>query len=161
MVLRPRRYHKISLKKKTRKLSGFAPQMFSPREKLQNCIWIFKLGDADDHPSIPHAHAQEVGYRLNVWTGEIYPAGNEREKILGRLTTKELQKLHNDRGFLKFAKRQIEWYRTEHPHIRFFVPEWFELTYMKMCKSDIGKENNMDKYVFIGKAYIQNEIRES
>ena len=98
---------------------------------------------------------------MNAWTGEIYPAGNEREKILGRLTTKELQMLHKDRGFLKFAKKQIEWYREEYPHIRFWVPEWFELTYMKVCKVDTGKENNVDKYVFIGKAYIQNEIGEN
>ena len=33
------------------------PQLYSPREKLQDCIWIFTIGDADDKPSVPHAHA--------------------------------------------------------------------------------------------------------
>lgn len=40
------------------------PQLYSPREKLQDCIWIFTIGDADDKPSVPHAHAQE---RDIVW----------------------------------------------------------------------------------------------
>ena len=47
------------------------PQLYSPREKLQDCIWIFTIGDADDKPSVPHAHAQGTGYRLDAWTGEI------------------------------------------------------------------------------------------
>jgi len=160
MVFRGKRFHKISLKKESRKLSKFSPQLYSPREKLQNCIWIFKLGDPDDHPAIPHAHAQEVGYRLNAWTGEIYPAGNEREKTLGKLTAKELQRLHKDTGFLKFARKQIEWYRVEYPHISFFVPEWFELKYMKVCRVEMGKENNIDDYIFIGEANIQNGIKD-
>ncbi len=125
---------------------------------MQNRIWIFKLGDADDHPAIPHAQAQEVGYRLNAWTGEIYPAGNEREKMLGKLTAKELQRLHKDTGFLKFAMKQIEWYRAEFPYISFFVPDWFELKYMKACRGKMEKENNINEYIFIAKANIQNEI---
>lgn len=130
------------------------PQLYSPREKMQNCIWLFTLGDADDHPSIPHAHAQEVGYRLDAWTGEIYPAGNERVKRIGKLKEKELQKLHKDPGFLKFAKKQIDWYREEHPHIRFSVPDWFELKYMRTCVKRKGKPEEINNYIFIGKAVI-------
>ena len=128
--------------------------MYSPREKLQNCIWYFVLGDADDHPSIPHAHAQEVGYRLDAWTGNIYPAGNERVKIIGKLKEKELQKLHRDPGFLKFAKKQIDWYRDEHPQIDYFVPEWFKLKYMRTRIMKLGKQRHVEKYMFIGEVVI-------
>lgn len=33
------------------------PQSYIPRSKLRNYIWVFTIGDADDNPSIPHAHA--------------------------------------------------------------------------------------------------------
>ena len=64
------------------------PQLYSPREKLQDCIWIFTIGDADDKPSVPHAHAQGTGYRLDAWTGDIYPAGSERKRTIGKLSKK-------------------------------------------------------------------------
>ena len=60
----------------------FSPQLYSPREKVQNYIWIFKIGDPDDKPSVPHGHAKDVGYRLDVWTGNIYPAGKERKNSI-------------------------------------------------------------------------------
>ena len=43
----------------------------------------FTIGDADDKPSVPHAHAQGTGYRLDAWTGDIYPAGSERKRTIG------------------------------------------------------------------------------
>lgn len=64
------------------------PQLYSPREKLQDCIWIFTIGDADDKPSVPHAHAQGTGYRLDAWTGDIYPTGSERKRTIGKLSKK-------------------------------------------------------------------------
>jgi len=84
------------------------PQLYSPREKLQDCIWIFTIGDADDKPSVPHAHAQGTGYRLDAWTGDIYPAGSERKRTIGKLSKKELARLHSDPGFLKFARKQSQ-----------------------------------------------------
>ena len=101
------------------------PQLYSPREKLQDCIWIFTIGDADDKPLVPHAHAQGTGYRLDAWTGDIYPAGSERKRTIGKLSKKELARLHSDPGFLKFARKQIQWYRENNPKINFYVPEWF------------------------------------
>lgn len=56
--------------RKSEKIVG-NPQLYTPREKLQNYVWVFKKGDADDHPSIPHAHSKEEGYRLDAWTGDI------------------------------------------------------------------------------------------
>ena len=83
---------------------------YVPREKLYNCTWIFTIGDCDDHPSVLHAHSLENGYRLNAWTGEIYPPGNVRDNVIGKLNKKELRILHSDSNFIKFAKKQIYWY---------------------------------------------------
>ena len=34
------------------------PQLYSPREKLQDCIWIFTIGDAYEITEVPHAIGQ-------------------------------------------------------------------------------------------------------
>ena len=130
--------------------------MYSPREKLHNCIWTFTIGDPDDNPSVPHAHAVEYGYRLNAWTGDIFPAGSEREKTIGHLSRKELHTLQADQKFICFAKRQIEWYKATYPNICFFVPDWFEAKCKRvsLCTNKQEKEN--DTFVFIGKAIIHN-----
>lgn len=83
------------------------PRAYTLREKIHNCTWVFTIGDADDHPSIPHGLAQEKGYRLDAWTGKIYPAGNERVNYIDLLDKKELGRLHKDSGFLKFAEKQV------------------------------------------------------
>ena len=56
---------------------------------------------------MPHAHAQGTGYRLDAWTGDIYPAGSERKRTIGKLSKKELARLHSDPGFLKFATNSM------------------------------------------------------
>lgn len=130
-------------------------QLYSPREKLQDCIWIFTIGDADDNPSVPHAHAKDVGYRLDAWTGDIYPAGKERKKTIGKLKKKELHRLHSDPNFLTFAKKQIEWYRSENPHISFYVPEWFELKSGQPRLIVRNQENEIQRFIFWGRAFIK------
>ena len=138
-----------------RKRVQFGHTMYTPREKIQNRTWVFKKGDADDHPSIPHAHAMEHGERLNVWTGDIYPAGSERVKTIGKLKAKELRRLHSDPGFIEFAKDQINWYRNEHPHITFYVPDWFEEK-CRMSQLRVKKIDRKDMfYVFVGKAVFK------
>lgn len=128
--------------------------MFTPREKLQGCIWEFTIGDADDHPSIPHAHSRGEGYRLDAWTGDIYPAGKERKDTIGKLNKKELQKLHSDPKLLAFARKQIDWYRAQYPHISFYVPDWFEQKLMQRRKLGISGNEETDKYIFYGYAVI-------
>ena len=98
-----------------RKMGNYrGPKLYTPREKYRNCIWEFKLGDPDDHPSVPHAHSLEKRYRLNAWTGEIYPAGNDRKTVIDNLSRKELTRLHTDKGFIKYAIKQIKWYREKY-----------------------------------------------
>lgn len=155
MIRKDKTFRRISAKVRNSILKRFRTQRYSPHEKLQNCIWVFKIGDADDKPSVPHAHAKGTGYRLNAWTGEIYPAGTERKKVIGELTKRELNKLHGDPEFIKFAKKQIEWYRSEYPKISFFVPEWFRLKYIEAHLAGIRQENEKEIYIFLGKAIIR------
>lgn len=54
-------------------------KMYTPRVKLCGCTWVFTIGDPDDKPSVPHAHAVDSGYRLDAWSGDIYPAGTDAE----------------------------------------------------------------------------------
>ena len=63
-------------------------KMYTPRVKLCGCTWVFTIGDPDDKPSVPHAHAVDSGYRLDAWTGDIYPAGTERMQKIGKLKEK-------------------------------------------------------------------------
>ena len=149
-MIRKHRTAVIRLTKKAQHKSRF--WAYSPREKLQNCIWLFKIGDPDDNPSVPHAHAAEYGYRLNAWTGEIFPAGTERKNIIGQLNRKELDKLHSDKKFKDFAKRQIAWYKEAYPNIHFFVPEWFEAEF-KMVAMHSGMTKN-DSFAFVAIARI-------
>lgn len=133
--------------------------LYSPRVKLQGYFWIFKLGDVDDNPSVPHAHAKETGYRLNAWTGEIYPAGSERKRTIGKLTKKELGKLHEDPQFIECAKKQIDWYRSKYPHIDFFVPKWFRLKNLNInVTKGTSQVKTIEDYVFFGKAIIRKQV---
>lgn len=151
-ITRKRTWKRVGLKSSGKK--GFNSWLYSPREQLQNCIWIFILGDPDDIPSVPHAHAQEKGYRLDAWTGDIYPAGNERNRTIGKLRRKELKKLHSDPDFIKFAKKHIEWYRAENPNIKFYIPEWFNLKNRQSRLALKNNENTINEYSFVGKAII-------
>ena len=148
MQRKSRKRIRLSLKRRALPKRKIGPKLYSPKEKLYNCIWIFKIGDADDNPSVPHAHVQEFGYRLNAWTGEVYPAGTEREKVIGTLSKKELGNPHRDQGFLKFAKKQIDWYQTEFPHISFYIPEWFKLKHMMTKTGSIYKQGDIEEYIF-------------
>ena len=139
------------------------PQLYSPREKLQDCIWIFTIGDADDKPSVPHAHAQGTGYRLDAWTGDIYPAGSERKRTIGKLSKKELARLHSDPGFLKFARKQIQWYRQALPRnpagsSNFYVPEWFTTLTRRSELAIIKQEEVADVFAFVGKSHVKSEM---
>lgn len=145
---------KVSVKMKSRIQKMPGPQLYSPREKLQNCIWEFTIGDADDKPSVPHAHDRENGYRLDAWTGDIYPAGKERVDTIGKLKPKELSKLHRDPRFVEFAQKQINWYREDKPHISFYVPEWFELKNMQKMAVTMKQSKPITNFVFIGQANI-------
>ena len=64
-------------------------------------------------------------------------------------------RLHSDPGFIEFAKDQINWYRNEHPHITFYVPDWFE----EKCRMSQLRVKTIDRknmfYIFVGKAVFK------
>ena len=136
-------------------ISFFKPQLYSPKEKMQNCRWFFTIGDPDDHPSVPHGHDKEHGYRLDAWTGKIYPKGNERNRIIGKLSRQELSCLHSDPKFLNYAQKQIKWYRENYPNITFYVPDWIELRLRSSKTQTHSKANNNVVFVFMSKAVIK------
>lgn len=156
MIRKSKLFKRVSLRYRDKANHIISPKGYSPREQLQNCIWIFTIGDADDKPSVPHAHAKDVGYRLDAWTGDIYPAGNERKQTIGKLKRKELKKLHSDTDFLTFAKKQIEWYKSANPHISFYVPEWFILKSQQLRLIKLKQANEGNTFIFIGKASIKS-----
>ena len=153
MYRKGKSYRKSSLiKSRRRQQSQFWTSNVYATGKLQNRIWEFTIGDADDHPSIPHAHARGSGERLNAWTGEIYQAGNDRVKIIGKLKKKELSRLHSDPRFIEFARNQIDWYRNTYPHITFDVPDWFETKCRLSCLSMKRDENEITDFSFCRKS---------
>lgn len=79
-----------------------------------------------------------------------------REKnIIGQLSRKELTKLHRDENFLKFAKKQIEWYQKEYPCIHFDIPEWFRIKCLSNKEVFTRKEELLNTYIFIGQVHIK------
>ena len=153
-MLRKRRLTRNSfVLKRSKQRQGL--QLYTPRNKLHKYFWEFTIGDPDDKPSVPHAHAIETGYRLNAWTGDIYPAGKERTKIIGKLKRKELCALHSDPDFIDFASRQITWYQSQYPNISFYIPEWFILKSKKLQSVKKGNEIEVDRFVYIGSAIIR------
>lgn len=157
-MIKKRRLIKIRISKISSKTKQVrSPQLYSPRYKLQDCFWAFTIGDADDKPSVPHAHAIGVGYRLDAWTGYIYPAGSERKKSIGQIKQKELCKLHSDPGFLSFAKKQIAWYKSEYPTIRFYVPEWFSVNSKQLRVTAFKKQDEDSNFIFYGRCIINHK----
>ena len=132
----------------------FVLKKYSTPQRLNGYIWEFKLGDRDDHPSVPHGHSKEGGLRLDAWSGEIYPSGNERMRVIGKLASKELSRLHKDPKFIKFARKQIAWYQSEYPYIKFYVPDWLKLKSIQAYSSLFHKEDKVSVYRFYGKANI-------
>ena len=155
--IKARKYSLLNSSKKIRNKASGKVELYSfkPREKLQNCTWKFTLGDVDDYPSVPHAHAIENGYRLNAWTGEIYPKGKERRKAIGHLSKKEFKILHSDFRFREFAQKQIYWYRETYPDVSFYVPDWFEPKTLKFSSKILRNDSVIKSFIFRG-SFIPN-----
>ena len=107
---------------------------------------------------MPHAHAQGTGYRLDAWTGDIYPAGSERKRTIGKLSKKELARVQSDPGLLKFPMKQIQCYRENNPKINFYVPEWFTTLTRRSELATIKQEEVADVFAFVGKSHVKSEM---
>ena len=71
--------------------------------------------------------------------------------MIDKLKKKELHILHNDPAFIKFAKKQISWYRKEFPNITFYVPEWMEQKLNEIKVVAASSENEANVYIFSNK----------
>ena len=84
--------------------------------------------------------------------------GSERKRTIGKLSKKELARLHSDPGFLKFARKQIQWYRENNPKINFYVPEWFTTLTRRSELAIIKQEEVADVFAFVGKSHVKSEM---
>lgn len=86
--------------------------------------WEFHKGDADPHPSIPHAHQRSNDKRkLDAFLGFIYlkgaPDGREQRELI--------VKLWNDKKFRIFAEEAIRHFFQQNPHWHWRVRYPFRL----------------------------------
>ena len=96
---------------------------YSPGFSLFSQNWQMHLTDADNWPSVPHAHSCNGDYKMNVWTGEVFEIPSKR--FVGNARKKELEKMHRDDKFKRFAKKAIVAHRELYPDHHFTVPDWF------------------------------------
>lgn len=78
--------------------------------------WIYHENDKDPFPSVPHLHSDSdrKGYKLNVYTREIYDA-RTKKTINTRIDKKEFKALWSDKSFVDFVERAREQYLEENP----------------------------------------------
>ena len=86
--------------------------------------WEFHKGDADPHPSIPHAHRRSDDKRkLDAFLGFIYLKGAPD----GREQRESIVKLWNDKKFRIFAEEAIRHFFQQNPHWHWRVRNPFRL----------------------------------
>ena len=99
-------------------------KVYIPSYTIDGEKWEFNKGDKDPFPSVPHGHSKENRQKkLDVAKGIIYYNG----KIIKRLRKDELNKLKNDKAFIKLAEELIKWHMENNPIKNFDYPKWIEL----------------------------------
>lgn len=66
-------------------------QRYRPEIKIYKLKWEFHQYDDDPWPSVPHGHALEADYVLQLWSGNVYHKITRR--YIGRASKKEISKL--------------------------------------------------------------------
>ena len=90
--------------------------LYRPKYELQKILWEINPYDSDDNPNISKPHGDDYfpsyhTLKLNVYSGEIYTSRNR--KFYGKLTKKELARLHNDPRFDDACKAVLNRDRTK------------------------------------------------
>lgn len=126
---------------KRRKKIGELPSytMFSPKERLYNCVWTFHKYDEDFLPSVPHGHSGE--YKLDVNNGNVY--NKSSDKAVGHATKKELDRLHRNKDFQQFTKEHIAWYKETFPSVPVQEPAWLHKDTKNTYGSKVSKTNDV------------------
>ena len=118
-----RNFHKIALKRRfvTKICSIGTRTAYQPKYELCNIKWEFNPHDGDENPrwSIPHGddiYPRHHTLKLDVYSGYIYSARGGVYK--GKLSRKELTRLHNDPAFQKVRDEAIRYRSGANKHIR-------------------------------------------
>ena len=90
-------------------------KLLTPKTKVKGMFWVFHKGDNDDHPSVPHGHSQDGKYKLELWNGNIYEV--ETGKLKYKAKRKEMEKLYNLPGFVRFVYECRDEYVQRNPAI--------------------------------------------
>ena len=67
---------------------------YDPRYKINGLKWTVHKNDVDPYPSIPHMHAKEKPYVLNIYDGSVYDKINR--KYVSSITKKDLKNIWED-----------------------------------------------------------------
>ena len=68
---------------------GIPGRLDEEQLKHKNEIWRIYKNDADPHPSNPHAHNVETGYKLHLGNGQLY----KKRDLIGSMQRKDLLSL--------------------------------------------------------------------
>ena len=68
---------------------GIPGRLDEEQLKHKNEIWRIYKNDADPHPSNPHAHNVETGYKLHLGNGQLY----KKRDLIGSIQRKDLLSL--------------------------------------------------------------------
>lgn len=80
--------------------------------------WNFHKGDADPHPSVPHAHwSANNRIKLDAYLGYTYNV----TKVIGRIKRNEIIEIWNDNGFRTFARGALEHFIIKNPNYNFRI----------------------------------------
>lgn len=114
-----RNFNKIALKRRfaTKIHSIGIRTAYQPKYELCNIKWEFNPYDGDENPrwSIPHGddiYPRHHTLKLDVYSGYIYSARK------GKLSKKELARLHNDPAFQKVKDEALRYRNGANKHAR-------------------------------------------
>lgn len=94
---------------KTRKFNRKVMGYKTPYE-MRRTRWIFHQYDKDDFPSVPHGHNDNNTLKLDANNGIIY---NKNRQQVGKISKKELERLHKDKKFIELQSRAKEHYEMQ------------------------------------------------
>lgn len=87
--------------------------------------WLFRVGDPDFFPSIPHGHGvRNSKVKLDCYLGYYYDTRiiDPKKRIVGRESREYIIDLWNNEKFRTLALNSIDWYLNSFPHFVWRVP---------------------------------------
>ena len=92
---------------------------FRPKVSIKKMYWEFHKGDEDYNPSVPHGHALDGKYKLELWSGKIYEIATGEVYAVAK--AKDMRKLYVYDGFQEFVDMCRNTYIEHHPG--FILPD--------------------------------------